>query len=184
MDPPYEISQPLTDHPALFSDKDHVPTLRRKRSAVAQPRRRQFSLIVASHQDHHKATELCESDRSRGPSFISFSEQRFCDMESKIHYPFCGDGQDHECFDGKTLSVISMKRSTAKPYSGVVTWKREHCPPNYPTCDMECPLDWHVCITDYQNDGLDKPWPMNPLPKVWHPPKVITPPEGTVDIPK
>lgn len=175
----YQNAQDSSKDATLFSVEGDRLSSRKKRSQTPQPRASSFPHLVVSHHDHHSATELCESAGSHGPDFVSFSEQIFCDMEVKKHFPFCGNDQVYDCFDGKTLSIVTAKQSVAKHYSAV---ERMGCPPNYPSCGERCPLEWEAFCEGYGLGGggpVHTYAPPPPKPTVWLPPTALSVPTPT-----
>lgn len=81
--------------------------------------------IVKSRMDTHTATSLCESETSRGPDFVSLTEGKFCDMETKTLWPICKDKVDDDCFDNDTHLMRGVK-TLGKRAGGAVT-----CAKNY-----------------------------------------------------
>jgi len=78
---PYENTQAPSRDAALFRGEGNRPLSRNKRSQTPQTQRSSSPHLVASHHDHHNATELCKSDDSHSPDLVSLSEQRFYNME-------------------------------------------------------------------------------------------------------
>lgn len=175
----YEDAQDPSKDPALFSGEDDRPSSRKIHSRTPHSQGSSFLNLVVSHHDHHSAMELCENEKSRGPDFVSFSEQKFCDMEAKKHFPFCGKDQISECFDGKTFSIVTAKGSVGKAYSAV---ELMGCPPYYPSCGERCPLEWETFCEGY-GWGVGGPihtWVSPPpRPSVWSPPTAFSVPTPT-----
>lgn len=68
--------------------------------------------LITSPSLAHSAKELCESDKSLGPDFVSFHEGLFCDMSEKELWPLC-ETEDHTgCFDASahTMRISSLSR--------------------------------------------------------------------------
>ena len=90
-----------------------------------------FSHLIASPHDTHSARELCESEHSHGPDFVSFSEGLFCDMDAKMHWPLCKESTTVEvgrelggCYHWDTHSlVLEAGDAMARNYSHVVEWE-------------------------------------------------------------
>ena len=94
---------------------------RKRRRNLLGPRK--FKHLVASPHDTHSAQQLCESATSHGPDFVSFSENIFCDMDTKEHWPLCkSDGDDH-CYHWDTHSLVRYAKSTPREYSHVEHWE-------------------------------------------------------------
>lgn len=93
--------------------KGHQPPFKRglesskarasKRNTNPQP-----SHLIVSKFDNQSAAELCGSDQSYGPDFVSVAEGIFCDMSAKEAWPLCGAGIAHGCFDLDTNQMVSQ----------------------------------------------------------------------------
>jgi hypothetical protein len=80
--------------------------------------------LVSSHDAQHTGKELCKNPTSFGPDFVSFSDNTFCDMETKTAWPLCDKDHLRGCFDWNTKSlVIGMFRRRELKYTKVVEWK-------------------------------------------------------------
>lgn len=90
----------------------------KKRSGLAA-----FSHLIASPHDRHSAKELCESESSHGPDFISSSEGIFCDMDTKTHWPLCDRTTEKECYHWDTHSLVLGDERQPRNYSHVETWE-------------------------------------------------------------
>jgi hypothetical protein len=102
------------------------------RIAPKQHRKHVGKLIKSQHK-HHSAKQLCESNTSWGPDFISLAEGLYCDMDQKKTWPTCNDMKQRACFD---VTVDRMRLGTAnnrrdlttgriiprKVYSNVENW--------------------------------------------------------------
>ena len=66
--------------------------------------------LVISSIKTHSAKELCESQTSMGPDFVSTVEGLFCDMEVKEWWNLCSTNLTTGCFD---LSSQTMKGNVA-----------------------------------------------------------------------
>lgn len=62
--------------------------------------------LVQSNIPEHSAIDLCGSETSVGPDFVSTVEGVMCDMGTKQHMPLCAIGVLGRCFDLKTTSVL------------------------------------------------------------------------------
>lgn len=87
--------------------------------------------LVISHFAAHSAAELCGSETSKGPDFVSMREKIFCDMENKISRNLCSDSTSTCCFDfdvqqmrqcGFRGTSASKRASPNKSYSKVHHW--------------------------------------------------------------
>lgn len=94
------------------------------KNARGQRKYKDYRLIKSSAASH-SATELCASETSAGPSFVSLHEGVFCDMDSKQTMPLCG-GEHTDCFDVETLSAMSggVKRGVMS-FSDVLEWNAD-----------------------------------------------------------
>ncbi|KAG8162904.1 hypothetical protein KVR01_007382 [Diaporthe batatas] len=68
--------------------------------------------LVVSTADAHSAEELCRDPMSRGPNFVSMSEQAHCDMQTREVLPLCRDGLTAGCFDLEAAAA-EMRTSTS-----------------------------------------------------------------------
>lgn len=67
------------------------------------------SELVVSSKSDHSATEVCDSDTSFGPDFVSTEEGVFCSMSQKKKFPICGHDSDstaETCFDLETKTLV------------------------------------------------------------------------------
>jgi hypothetical protein len=55
--------------------------------------------LVISAYAQHSAQEVCESDTSRGPDFVSLNEGLYCDMVEKKLWNTCSPNVTQVCFD-------------------------------------------------------------------------------------
>jgi hypothetical protein len=96
---------------------------------VRKARRVLDTRLVVSSYPSHTATELCQSDTSRGPDFISVAEGLFCDMETRQVLQLCADGVNTSCVHMPGNSTMALVRrdgfATEKSYSAVVRWDQE-----------------------------------------------------------
>lgn len=70
----------------------------------------------------HDATKLCESERSRGPDFVSLAEGLFCDMTTREVMPLCEDDDDTDCFHLTTNKQVKRGIASEKQYAKVLEW--------------------------------------------------------------
>ncbi|KAI1843967.1 hypothetical protein JX265_005849 [Neoarthrinium moseri] len=106
-------------------DKQMLPAKKKKRG----PRLSQRSddrLVISSGLSHN-ATEVCESETSWGPDFVSKEEGMHCNMETHEVTPLCGNGVTEDCFDtdgngGPAMVHRNGKRSLTNP-SKVIRWE-------------------------------------------------------------
>ena len=88
-------------------------------------------LIISGHEGH-SGTELCGSEGSYGPDFVSTVDNTYCDMSTKTSWPLCGsNGIKEQCFDLATHSMqysphMKARRDDGSPagttYHTVETW--------------------------------------------------------------
>lgn len=62
-------------------------------------------VVISDYKAHH-ASEVCGSETSRGPSFVSTQDGTYCDMSTKTHWPLCSEDGKTGCFDMDTNEVI------------------------------------------------------------------------------
>lgn len=97
-------------------------SLSMKRSAAMS------SQLVVSKDVQQSAKELCESDTSHGPDFVSVPERLFCDMGTKTLWLFCeGDEDQKPCFDPETKQLrgvgIVGRDIRGLEYARVTEWE-------------------------------------------------------------
>jgi len=68
-----------------------------RRTAIFDPC--QDKRLIVSNWDTHSATDVCMSQSSRGPDFISKAENLYCDMCTKTLYDVCSATINTGCFD-------------------------------------------------------------------------------------
>lgn len=82
--------------------------------------------LIVSKMNHYSAVKLCEDDFSYGPDSVSFSENPFCDMELKEHYPLCVDCEGcFECYDFETHHLMTANGGVARNYPHVLEWAED-----------------------------------------------------------
>ncbi|KAI1347143.1 hypothetical protein F5Y01DRAFT_330117 [Xylaria sp. FL0043] len=98
-------------------------------SRQLMPRQSQRSddRLVVSHLDSHSAIEVCESETSWGPDFVSMAEGLYCNMETHEVVPLCGNGLAKDCFhvNGTRATAhvaVDGTRKYRKP-SRIVEWR-------------------------------------------------------------
>lgn len=89
----------------------------RKRSEVMK------RTIIGSQHAEHSALELCASETSHSPDFVSFYEGVFCDMGTKSPWPLCLGSVGVECYKWETHSLVGKDGETRKEYDDVKTWE-------------------------------------------------------------
>lgn len=70
--------------------------------------------VVISDYKAHSAKEVCDSQTSRGPSFVSTQDGLYCDMSTKTAYPVCSDTVTTACFDIEHKHLIAQGRNHAR----------------------------------------------------------------------
>ena len=87
-------------------------------------------VLVVSDIEAHSAESLCNSDRSRGPDFVSHHEKTFCDMKTKTTHPLCEGSAQTDCFALDSVEKKIRKRGAAgtqdarvhRSYKKVTEW--------------------------------------------------------------
>ncbi|KAL1866689.1 hypothetical protein Daus18300_006633 [Diaporthe australafricana] len=114
-----ESDESGTSH-GMNSDTAQRPRLPRGGKSLAA--RFAEQLVVSTKRSHSStATELCDSETSFGPDFVSTEEGLFCSMSQKKTFPLCnrnGEADASTCFDldanelvvPKTLDTAHTKR--------------------------------------------------------------------------
>lgn len=102
------------------------PSARKIKRGIAQPLHDQ---LIVSNVTSHSARQLCESQTSAGPDFVSLVEGLFCDMVEKTLWPVCASGQSQgSCFDlnEKTIRHLTpelrLRELGRSTYRNVQTW--------------------------------------------------------------
>ena len=75
-------------------------------------------VLVSSEHEAHSAHELCVSDSSMGPDFVSTTEQMFCHMAAKEVWPLCSTEIPHGCFDLVKQEMASPPNSRRDIFTG------------------------------------------------------------------
>ncbi|KAH6678616.1 hypothetical protein B0J14DRAFT_688722 [Halenospora varia] len=66
--------------------------------------------LVISEDTEHSAVDLCLSESSWGPDFVSVHEGVFCDMCERKTYPLCGgEGVNGSCFDLEGRVLVGVR---------------------------------------------------------------------------
>lgn len=123
-------------NPSVAQSSAHPAVEAQRRAGNEQHKRLRRQMadddrLVKSSKSVHSATQLCESDRSVGPDFVSFDEKKFCDMKSKTVYDFCDEVEAGECWDdennvltNKTGGVSAFAaEEPASKYGNVINWE-------------------------------------------------------------
>lgn len=108
-----------------------LDALEEKRSLRSMSLKRSEALtsqLVVSSDAQHSAKELCESDTSHGPDFVSVPEKLFCDMGTKTLWLFCEDDEDEKpCFDPDTKQIRGVgvvgRDTESLGYAKVTEWE-------------------------------------------------------------
>ncbi|KAF2269182.1 hypothetical protein CC78DRAFT_605509 [Lojkania enalia] len=115
------------------------PTRRHSRDVKPRMKRRGLKnfgpgILNVSHRKQ-SAKELCESEMSLGPDFVSVDESYYCDMESGHLWPLCTKEREHDCFDldlksvrGDSPNLLGKRSETTLPipkkeYTKINVWK-------------------------------------------------------------
>ena len=119
-----EIMKNPSRHPGQgFKWSPHHSVNPPKRREPREASSRAFTHLIASPHALHSAQEICESETSHGPDFVSLSEGIFCDMDTKVHRPLCtAEGLDDGCYHWDSHSLIIDGERLARNYSHVVEW--------------------------------------------------------------
>jgi hypothetical protein len=64
------------------------------------------SRLVKSMVPTHSAVDVCESETSVGPDFVSMVDRMYCDMGKKELLPLCVPGLLGKCFSLETTTVF------------------------------------------------------------------------------
>ena len=67
-------------------------------------------VVVSEHTDH-SAREVCESQTSRGPDFVSIEENLYCDMCTHTLYNVCSETLTTGCYNKESHTVIAGHNS-------------------------------------------------------------------------
>ncbi|TGO11277.1 hypothetical protein BTUL_0113g00070 [Botrytis tulipae] len=92
-------------------------------TTFTSPRSHSFvGRLITSNHTSHSANELCASDTSVGPDFVSYQERVYCDMENKQAYPLCLSDHSNSttvevCFDIEIKILVDHKPIDARDKS-------------------------------------------------------------------
>jgi hypothetical protein len=93
----------------VFSEEKE-PQAKKKRSLKPHNR------LVVSSNARHSAVELCESQTSWGPDFVSSEEGIFCDMDTHTTWPLCtSDCDTSDCVNMDVEKRSIVRRGLYKP---------------------------------------------------------------------
>ncbi|KAK7977803.1 hypothetical protein PG988_005293 [Apiospora saccharicola] len=108
---------PPLDPRASSPPRNKVRSPRERRDIISK--RHLFpGKLVTSPKTAHSARELCESNNSLGPDFVSFHENLFCDMSEKELWPLCSATVASGCFDTKTNTMLAKHVSRRDEVTG------------------------------------------------------------------
>lgn len=82
--------------------------------------------VVVSTAKMQSARELCESETSSGPDFVSTVEGLHCDMEHRRLRSVCNTTVVHECFDMESNSVRRASGLIARNDDGVARMEKSY----------------------------------------------------------
>lgn len=82
--------------------------------------------LVVSKYEGHSAKELCGSEQSFRPDFVSISEGIFCDMSTKEAWPVCGQSIANGCFDLDKEEMISNGPQRRDEHTGRTVPKKSY----------------------------------------------------------
>ena len=119
--PPTITTSPQLPSPSVAKRKE--PILKRR----VEQRKEQPSawcdenqLVISPHTTH-SAIEVCESDSSWGPDFVSLAEGIFCDMCERKVYPLCSGGGNltTATVSSSQAAVTAMSFNASQAFKGV-----------------------------------------------------------------
>lgn len=87
--------------------------------------------VITSTNGQHSASDLCASDSSSGPDFVSYAENLYCDMDLKKTFPLCAEETQMGCYDVEGLKLRdggALQRRDGgeggeKVHDSLVEWK-------------------------------------------------------------
>ena len=80
--------------------------------------------IIISDYKAHSASEVCRSETSCGPSFVSTLDGTYCDMSTKTSYPLCSATVTTGCFDLDAKELIGKRGRHARDLEAREVHKR------------------------------------------------------------
>lgn len=101
-------------------DADSMP--RKKRSLPPRRSSRFDGRLITSVHGQHSARQLCENEHSYGPDFVSYSENVFCDMGTREHWPLCDGPVEDECYSMATHSLVTRSGYVKRSHVRVESW--------------------------------------------------------------
>lgn len=103
-------------------DRDSMPPNKRSTATSLRPSKFDGRLITSVHE-RHSARELCGNENSYGPDFVSYSENLFCDMETREHWPLCdGRQRKDKCYDLAAHSLLTGSGHVKRNHVHVEDW--------------------------------------------------------------
>nr|OQO18117.1 hypothetical protein B0A51_14387 [Rachicladosporium sp. CCFEE 5018] len=113
----YNIDGSDKDISAIFKpgkvSKRDVPTFSNSTANIDHSINRPGHVVISDFKAH-TATEVCGSDTSRGPSFVSTHDGTYCDMSTKTSHPVCSDIVKTGCFDVDALQLVGQRGRHAR----------------------------------------------------------------------
>lgn len=107
-----------------------VPVPNNRKRAIG-PKRRNTSdtRVVVTKEAGYNTTELCTSETSWGPDFVSLNEGLYCDMDSRELLSVCQQDKDVvPCFDAEAMQIEygdKVERdaiSQQKEFTEIIQW--------------------------------------------------------------
>lgn len=112
----------------LANDNQDFVSALKKRQEVHADR------LIVSKMEQHSAIEVCNSQSSLGPDFLSMTEMMFCDMSEKTLWSVCVDESASYCFDMDTQTVkgstSSLPTSSQPLFTNVTDFNTHLAIPN------------------------------------------------------
>ena len=90
--------------------------VRNKRQAVFEEQ------LIESSSTGHSAQELCGSETSRGPDFVSLEEGLYCDMMNKQLSPLCSATIVEGCYDRDAHALVTSGKVVKRQYKEILKW--------------------------------------------------------------
>ena len=124
------LANPKTTYCTQYQQFNVAKPAKKKRTSKPLHRRSttfESSLVVSNSASHvGTAKELCDSESSYGPSFVSTVDGQYCDMSSKTLWPVCtsSDSNDAACFDlaDKKLRNADQLGKRDDGFTDIRTW--------------------------------------------------------------
>lgn len=118
--------------PPLFPSADRqLKKQSESKRSLAQRQEAMSDEVVISSRPGNDVFDLCGSETSLGPDYVSLAEGMFCDMSTKTLWPLCGDLLAKGCFDVEEKKMKWANRELKKRHEGdgekaytrVTTWE-------------------------------------------------------------